>query len=55
MSRVDARLIEIDAVLIAIEADDLYALCGEGDGKRHTDIAEADQRNRILAGFDFFV
>ena len=47
--------LEVDAVLIAIEADDLYALCGEGDGKRHPDITEADQGNRSLARPDSFI
>ena len=53
--RIDAGFVEVDAVLIAVEADDLHALGGKRNSERHTDIAETDKGDFGLAGFDFCI
>lgn len=55
MRGIDAGLVEIDAVLISVKANDLHALGGKRHGEGHTDIAETDEGDFRLAGFDFFI
>lgn len=55
MCGVNARFVEINAVLISVEADDLHALGGKRHSEGHADIAETDEGDLGLAGFDFFI